>query len=36
LGEAEIALRYLRETATLDLDSDPNAAGGVRAALGGL
>jgi hypothetical protein len=30
-------LRYLRETAALDLDPDPNSAGGVRiAGLGGL
>jgi trehalose/maltose hydrolase-like predicted phosphorylase len=37
LGDAELALRYLRETAALDLDPDPNSAGGVRiAGLGGL
>jgi trehalose/maltose hydrolase-like predicted phosphorylase len=37
LGDAEMALRYMRETAALDLDPDPNTAGGVRmAALGGL
>ena len=37
LGDADLALRYLRETAALDLDLDPNSAGGVRmAALGGL
>jgi trehalose/maltose hydrolase-like predicted phosphorylase len=37
LGDAEIALRYMRETAALDLDPDPNSAGGVRiAGLGGL
>jgi trehalose/maltose hydrolase-like predicted phosphorylase len=37
LGDAELALRYLRETEALDLDPDPNTAGGVRiAALGGL
>jgi trehalose/maltose hydrolase-like predicted phosphorylase len=37
LGDAEMALRYLRETAALDLDPDPNSAGGVRiAGLGGL
>ena len=37
LGYAELALRYFRETAALDLDPDPNSAGGVRmAALGGL
>jgi trehalose/maltose hydrolase-like predicted phosphorylase len=37
LGKVETALRYLRETATADLDFDPNSAGGVRiAGLGGL
>ncbi|MBN9560019.1 MAG: glycoside hydrolase family 65 protein [Alphaproteobacteria bacterium] len=37
LGNPEIALRYLRETAALDLDPDPNSAGGIRiAGLGGL
>jgi trehalose/maltose hydrolase-like predicted phosphorylase len=37
LGDSELALRYLRETASLDLDPDPNTAGGVRiAALGGM
>jgi trehalose/maltose hydrolase-like predicted phosphorylase len=37
LGDSETALRYFRETASLDLDLDPNSAGGVRiAALGGL
>ena len=37
LGDSEMALRYLRETASLDLDLDPNSAGGVRmAALGGM
>jgi trehalose/maltose hydrolase-like predicted phosphorylase len=37
LGEGETALRYLRETAALDLDPDPNTAGGVRiAGLGGM
>jgi trehalose/maltose hydrolase-like predicted phosphorylase len=37
LGNAEMALDYMRETASLDLDPDPNTAGGVRiAALGGL
>jgi len=37
LGDAEMALNYMRETASLDLDLDPNTAGGVRiAALGGL
>jgi trehalose/maltose hydrolase-like predicted phosphorylase len=37
LGHSELALRYLRETAALDLDFDPNSAGGVRiAGLGGL
>jgi trehalose/maltose hydrolase-like predicted phosphorylase len=37
LGDAEMALRYLREAAATDLDLDPNSAGGVRiAGLGGL
>jgi trehalose/maltose hydrolase-like predicted phosphorylase len=37
LGDAEIALRYLRETAATNLDFDPNSAGGVRiAGLGAL
>ena len=37
LGDCDMALRYLRETASLDLDPDPNSAGGVRiAGLGGL
>src|SRR6185437_6318329 len=37
LGDAEMALSYMRETASLDLDPDPNTAGGIRiAALGGL
>ena len=37
LGNSEMALRYLRETAALDLDADPNTAGGVRiAGLGGM
>jgi trehalose/maltose hydrolase-like predicted phosphorylase len=37
LGDPDTALRYLRETAALDLDPDPNTAGGVRiAGLGGL
>jgi trehalose/maltose hydrolase-like predicted phosphorylase len=37
LGDAELALRYLRETAATDLDLDPNSAGGVRiAGLGAL
>jgi trehalose/maltose hydrolase-like predicted phosphorylase len=37
LRDAEMALRYLRETASTDLDLDPNSAGGVRiAGLGGL
>jgi trehalose/maltose hydrolase-like predicted phosphorylase len=37
LGDGEMALRYLHETAALDLDPDPNTAGGVRiAGLGGL
>jgi trehalose/maltose hydrolase-like predicted phosphorylase len=37
LGDAETAMRYLRETAATDLDLDPNSAGGVRiAGLGAL
>jgi trehalose/maltose hydrolase-like predicted phosphorylase len=37
LGDAEMALRYLRETAATDLDLDPSSAGGVRiAGLGAL
>src|SRR5262252_1624155 len=37
LGDAEMALGYLRETAATDLDLDPNGAGGVRiAGLGAL
>ena len=37
LGDAEKALAYLRKTAALDLDPDPNSAGGIRmAGLGGL
>jgi beta-phosphoglucomutase family hydrolase len=37
LDDMETALRYLRETATADLDPDPNSAGGVRiAGLGAL
>jgi trehalose/maltose hydrolase-like predicted phosphorylase len=37
LGDAEMALRYLRETAATDLDLEPNSAGGVRiAGLGAL
>ena len=37
LGDAETALRYLREAAATDLDLDPNSAGGVRiAGLGGM
>src|SRR6516164_8895974 len=37
LGDAEMALRYLREAAATDLDLDPNSAGGVRiAGLGGM
>src|SRR5271165_7400290 len=37
LGDAPLALRYLRETAARDLDPDPNTAGGVRSAgLGAL
>jgi trehalose/maltose hydrolase-like predicted phosphorylase len=37
LGDAEMAMKYLRETAARDLDLDPNSAGGVRiAGLGAL
>ncbi len=37
LGDSDMALRYLRETAATDLDLDPNSAGGVRiAGLGAL
>ncbi len=37
VGDAETAIRYLRKTATLDLDPDPSSAGGVRlAGLGGI
>ncbi len=37
IGDPDTALRYLRETAALDLDPDPNTAGGVRiAGLGGM
>jgi len=37
LGDAEMALRYLRATAAADLDPDPNTAGGVHiAGLGAL
>jgi trehalose/maltose hydrolase-like predicted phosphorylase len=37
LGDAEMALRYLRATAATDLNLDPNSAGGVRiAGLGAL
>jgi trehalose/maltose hydrolase-like predicted phosphorylase len=37
LGDAEMAMNYLREAAATDLDLDPNSAGGVRiAGLGGL
>lgn len=37
LGDTEMGLRYLREAAALDLDLDPNSAGGVRiAGLGAL
>jgi trehalose/maltose hydrolase-like predicted phosphorylase len=35
LGDAEMALRYLRATAATDLDLDPNTAGGVRIASHG-
>ena len=31
-GQADLALHYLRETASRDLDLDPNSAGGVRIA----
>jgi trehalose/maltose hydrolase-like predicted phosphorylase len=37
LGDAKMALHYLRETAATDLDLDPSSAGGVRiAGLGAL
>jgi beta-phosphoglucomutase family hydrolase len=37
LGDTDMALRYLRETAETNLDLDPNSAGGVRiAGLGAL
>jgi trehalose/maltose hydrolase-like predicted phosphorylase len=37
LGDAAMALHYLRATASSDLDFDPNSAGGVRiAGLGAL
>ena len=37
LGDSDTALRHLREAAALDLDPDPNSAGGVRmAGLGGV
>jgi trehalose/maltose hydrolase-like predicted phosphorylase len=37
LGDSDMALRYLRKTAALDLDPDPNSAGGIRmAGLGGM
>jgi trehalose/maltose hydrolase-like predicted phosphorylase len=37
LDDAELGLRYLRETAATDLDLDPSSAGGVRiAGLGAL
>jgi trehalose/maltose hydrolase-like predicted phosphorylase len=37
LGDVEMALRYLRQTAATNLDFDPNSAGGVRiAGLGAL
>jgi trehalose/maltose hydrolase-like predicted phosphorylase len=37
LGDAEMALGFLRQTASLDLEPDPNSAGGVRiAGLGAL
>jgi len=37
LGDAELALRYLREAADADLEFNPNSAGGIRiAGLGGV
>jgi len=37
LGDADMALRYLRATAATDLDLDPNSAGGVHiAGMGAL
>jgi trehalose/maltose hydrolase-like predicted phosphorylase len=37
LGDADMALGYLREAAATDLDLDPSSAGGVRiAGLGGM
>jgi trehalose/maltose hydrolase-like predicted phosphorylase len=37
LGDAELALRHLRQAATADLEDNPNSAGGVRiAGLGGV
>jgi trehalose/maltose hydrolase-like predicted phosphorylase len=37
LGDAKMALHFLRQTAALDLELDPNSAGGVRiAGLGAL
>jgi len=37
LGDPKMALHFLRQTAALDLDFDPNSAGGVRiAGLGAL
>lgn len=37
VGDAPMALRYLREAAATDLDLDPNSAGGVRiAGLGAM
>jgi trehalose/maltose hydrolase-like predicted phosphorylase len=37
LGDAKMAMHYLHETASTDLDLDPNSAGGVRiAGLGAL
>jgi trehalose/maltose hydrolase-like predicted phosphorylase len=37
VGDAQMALRYLREAAATDLDLDPNSAGGVRiAGLGAM
>jgi len=37
LGDADTALRFLRQAAAADLELDPNSAGGIRiAGLGGL
>ena len=32
LGDADIALRHLRQAAAADLEFDPNSAGGIRIA----